>query len=666
MKTSTHSLTRSSMLCMLLMPFFLFLFSVQVHAQKVFASSQVNQVNGICLFCGVTDPNNAVGPNIDDFSTFNISLGLAGVSVEQTLIFPAPSNTGCDSLFIGVGSGNSVLSLSLFGAVTVQTFNGSTPNNDSRVLSADIVRLLQNNTRAEVHIRPTKQFDRVKVTLSGGLLGLLQNFRLYYANRETVTLPAPVITPNASSICSGDSVTLSVPVDTGATVIWYSSTTGVTGIHSGNTFKVSPSVSTTYAALYVRGGCSSALGFATVVVSQRPDFPVVAADTIPIFFKDIATLTALNAGINTVYWYDSPVGGTLLYIGNNFQVSPATTSTYYVDFASSNGCVTARKGVTVKVTPQTPCGTAPANPLAHYPLNGNGDDVTPNGNNGAVDGVTFAPDLICQQSGAFGGGSNKVSLPATAFPTPEVSVSTWFTVNSVSVVNPLVNGGYSVLGDRRGWILEVIANKLIFIVTANNTQAVAISTTNLAAFTWYHATATYDGTNIKLYLNGELVATEPFSGTIIYPPTADHFTLGQLDGGLTANLDGKLDEVYIYNRALSAQEAHNFFRSYTFSLTTTRESGARTMVSPSVAPASKIEALQVYPNPSTGLIIISGEKALKGGVVTVTDLQGRQVYRQALQSNSIQLPAGIPGGTYLIQVHTADKRRLATKIILNR
>lgn len=665
MKTSTHSLTRSSMLCMLLMPLFLFFFSGKVQAQKVFASSQVNQVNGLCLLCGVTDPNNAVGPNLDDFSTFNISLGLAGVSVEQTLIFPAPSNTGCDSLFIGIGSGNSVLSLSLFGAVTVQTYNGATANNDSRVLSADIVRLLQNNTRAEVHIRPAKQFDRVKVTLSSGLLGVLQNFRLYYANRETVTLPAPVITPNASSICTGDSVTLSVPVDTGATVIWYSSTTGAVGIHSGNTFTVKPTVSTTYAALYVRGGCTSSLGFASIVVSQRPDFPVVAADTISIFFKDIATLTALNAGTNTVYWYDSPVGGTLLYIGNNFQVSPATTSTYYVDFASSNGCVTARKGVTVKVTPQSACGTAPANPLAHYPLNGNGNDATPNGNNGAVDGVNFAPDLICQQSGAFSG-SSKISLPATAFPTPEVSVSTWFTINSVSVVNPLVNGGYSVLGDRRGWILEVVANKLIFIVTGNNTEAYAVSTTNLSAFTWYHATATYDGTNIKLYLNGEPVATEPFSGTIIYPPTTDHFTLGQLDAGLTANLDGKLDEVYIYNRALSAQEAHNFFRSYTFSLTTTRESGARTMAGPSVVQTPKIEALQVYPNPSSGLIRINGEKNLQGGIITVTDLQGRQVYRQPLQSNSIQLPAGIPGGTYLIQVHTADKRRLATKIILNR
>ena len=114
---------------------------------QVYANSQTNGVTGICLLCGVSNPDNPINNgNLNDYSTFNITVGLLGVTVYQTLIFPAASTTGCDSLIIGIGSGNTALSVNLLAGLTVQTFNGSVVNNDAQTVDSTHLRL-QGNSR---------------------------------------------------------------------------------------------------------------------------------------------------------------------------------------------------------------------------------------------------------------------------------------------------------------------------------------------------------------------------------------------------------------------------------------------------------------------------------------------------------------------------------------
>ena len=65
---------------------------------------------------------------------------------------------------------------------------------------------------------------------------------------------------------------------------------------------------------------------------------------------------------------------------------------------------------------------------------------------------------------------------------------------------------------------------------------------------WMHITATYDGTDMKLYLNGGLLQSNNVSSDL-YP----------LDGGFSFSksgetLDGKMDEIRLWNRALSNTE----------------------------------------------------------------------------------------------------------------
>ncbi|MGN7820530.1 T9SS type A sorting domain-containing protein [Chitinophaga sp. 22536] len=338
--------------------------------QKTYANSQTNQVNGLCLLCGVNNPNNPVNnSNLEDYSTFIINVGLLGVSVEQTLIFPTASAAGCDSLIIGIGSGNPVLSANLFGGVTVETYNGSTSNNDSHVVDSSVLQLLQCNSRGEVLLRPQHQFDRVKIRLSSSLVGLLNNFRLYYAYRKN-SVDNPIYYPPEGMVCGAPFIPIlnhqpnmnynvrvvytafsNLILDTSYTVI--------------NRDSVQLPYYTNFAGsqgdIYIQAvnnitGCKSDSVHHAYFAGSTSSLPRVDIDSVHICKGDSATLHAVQVVPNALYsiiWYSAPTGGTRLHTGPDYTVSPATTTTYYV--TAKGSCeYPQRIPVKVTVTPRTP------------------------------------------------------------------------------------------------------------------------------------------------------------------------------------------------------------------------------------------------------------------------------------------------------------------------
>jgi len=69
---------------------------------------------------------------------------------------------------------------------------------------------------------------------------------------------------------------------------------------------------------------------------------------------------------------------------------------------------------------------------------------------------------------------------------------------------------------------------------------------------WNHLAATWDGTTLKQYLNGVLVDSVPFSGPLAN--TNSRLTIGINSGVWSTAFTGRLDDVQIYNHALSAAE----------------------------------------------------------------------------------------------------------------
>ncbi len=76
---------------------------------------------------------------------------------------------------------------------------------------------------------------------------------------------------------------------------------------------------------------------------------------------------------------------------------------------------------------------------------------------------------------------------------------------------------------------------------------------NITANAWVHLVGTYDGTNIKLYLNGILIKTTYHPGTISDPNR--NLTLGYF-GSYWA---GIIDDLFIYNKALNQTEINQLY-----------------------------------------------------------------------------------------------------------
>lgn len=79
----------------------------------------------------------------------------------------------------------------------------------------------------------------------------------------------------------------------------------------------------------------------------------------------------------------------------------------------------------------------------------------------------------------------------------------------------------------------------------------ATGTSQLTLNTWTHLTTTYDGANLRLYVNGTLVSTTAVTGSI--PVTTGSLRIGG-NGVWPEWFKGSIDNIRLYNRALSASE----------------------------------------------------------------------------------------------------------------
>jgi hypothetical protein len=111
-----------------------------------------------------------------------------------------------------------------------------------------------------------------------------------------------------------------------------------------------------------------------------------------------------------------------------------------------------------------------------------------------------------------------------------------------------------------------VANKLsaeIYSTGGSTHYTTITSSANINDGNWHNAVTVFDGTNLSLYVDGVLVAgpTTWQGGNITTDATNTFFigSSGSTSGPLVPYFSGNIDEVRIYNRALSAAEITNLY-----------------------------------------------------------------------------------------------------------
>jgi hypothetical protein len=209
--------------------------------------------------------------------------------------------------------------------------------------------------------------------------------------------------------------------------------------------------------------------------------------------------------------------------------------------------------------------------VAYYPFNGNANDASGNGRNGTVVGATLVMDRFGNATSAYSFASQNDSIVVANSLHPQgqvtVTYSCWV-LEPTSLVNDtvhmsIINCGFggtvnarSELGTVRGLPIGSFAG-IAYTGEGNDASTPnAVVTTNV----WHHLVITKYQTNVVFYMDGKVVGsgnTQPGQNV-----TSSQLNIGW--NGTTTwhsgeHFNGFIDDVRIYNRALSVSEVHQLY-----------------------------------------------------------------------------------------------------------
>jgi hypothetical protein len=216
--------------------------------------------------------------------------------------------------------------------------------------------------------------------------------------------------------------------------------------------------------------------------------------------------------------------------------------------------------------------SAPSPPIAYWPLDdGSGTvalDATGNGNAGTlVNGPTWGSGAI---AGAltFNGVNQSVTVAHTpaldAFP---LTVSAWIKTTSTTGVSGIVNkyvansnNGYNLFlnnGALCAWYFRTGTNHVY------DGGGCTLQTTGYNNGLWHLVTYVVDLTGATLYVDGAPVRSLAWTGPAGPPTTTQPVHVGHYPGafGGVEYFPGSIDDVRLYNRALSAAEISALYRA---------------------------------------------------------------------------------------------------------
>jgi len=196
-------------------------------------------------------------------------------------------------------------------------------------------------------------------------------------------------------------------------------------------------------------------------------------------------------------------------------------------------------------------------------------DLSGNGNIGTLVADThFVPGKF-GSSLSFDGGDDCISLGAKTWQAP-FSIVLWVKVDQLSATigRPQIFMGKWVVNDKC-WEFDygdAGSNCIGLAVsdgdntngTRNNANSVVIDSTT----EWFHVAATCNGVDeVCLYVNGVADSGNPHSNTHNGSNVSSNVYIGKMQyEGAERYLDGKIDHVMIYNRALSVSEIALLYR----------------------------------------------------------------------------------------------------------
>ena len=221
----------------------------------------------------------------------------------------------------------------------------------------------------------------------------------------------------------------------------------------------------------------------------------------------------------------------------------------------------------VRMIDHEKCLAAPAGLVSWWPGDGSPEDIADDNDGILVGDATYAPGMV-GQAFAFDGDGDYVKVPRA----DNLDVGAQLTIDFWMKADPS-----NLMGDCCQGLVTTDFYELAIAPGAGSVTGVMLMVAAddwvhssdrgdggypLMPDEWYHVAGVYDGVDVKIYVNGQLVVDPPLQTGSIMPMLEDSFlAIGSEDGrtnepDLIGNryFHGLIDEVDIFNRSLSESE----------------------------------------------------------------------------------------------------------------
>ncbi len=169
---------------------------------------------------------------------------------------------------------------------------------------------------------------------------------------------------------------------------------------------------------------------------------------------------------------------------------------------------------------------------------------------GGLDPVSAATTGTAGSALTFNGGGDLLRGPALDITDAELGISAWIRPAALGGIDYVVSKQTSV-GDPV-YELGVDGTGQAVAALGIGGGPVTVQGGTISTGTWHHVAVTWDGTTVRLYVDGSEVDTAPASGSLAADVSTDVVVGNRSDG--TAGFDGEIDHVEIGHLALTATE----------------------------------------------------------------------------------------------------------------
>lgn len=195
--------------------------------------------------------------------------------------------------------------------------------------------------------------------------------------------------------------------------------------------------------------------------------------------------------------------------------------------------------------------------VAYYPFNGNANDESGNNHNGTVLGATPTTDRHDSINSAyeFDGIDDYINTFST-FDYEYRTVSFWACITDLTTFQVLMCQDSYLLSN--GLFLASIKNGLFYLQGGGTYASAWYQSDKIATNKWYHFVMVRNGSTNQYYINGILVGNA-LSNTISSTVNPNiNFVIGT-GRALSEMFKGKIDDIAIYNRALTTDEINTMY-----------------------------------------------------------------------------------------------------------